>query len=90
MKKGKNIEILEPGFGIVSFLGRALPWTSTATPRRRASGTRPSRRPRSSAGPAAAGPRPELKGSIGEGTNRSNFSDQSSVNIVSELRKFCV
>ena len=27
---------------------------------------------------------PELKGSIGEGSNHSNFSDQSSVKILSE------
>ena len=33
--------------------------------------------------------RPKLKGSIGEGPNHSNFSDESSVNIVSEFRKFC-
>ena len=32
---------------------------------------------------------PELKGSIGEGSNHSNFSDLSSVNIVPELRNFC-
>ena len=32
---------------------------------------------------------PELKGSIGEGPNHSNFSDQSSVKIVSEFRKIC-
>ena len=29
--------------------------------------------------------RPKLKGSIGEGPNHSNFSDQSSVNVVSEI-----
>ena len=29
-----------------------------------------------------------LKGSIGEGPNHSNFSDESTVNIVSEFRKF--
>ena len=34
-------------------------------------------------------PAPKLKGSIGEGPNHSNFSDESSVNNVSELRKFC-
>ena len=28
---------------------------------------------------------PELKGSIGKGSNHSNFSDQSSVNVVSEI-----
>ena len=32
--------------------------------------------------------RPGLKGSIGEGPNHSNFSDESTVNIVSEFRKF--
>ena len=32
--------------------------------------------------------RPELKGSIGEGPNHSNYSDQSSVNFVSEFRNF--
>ena len=32
---------------------------------------------------------PKLKGSIGEGPNHSNFSDQSAVNIVSEFRKCC-
>ena len=31
----------------------------------------------------------KLKGSIGEGPNHSNYSDHSSVNILSELRKFC-
>ena len=30
----------------------------------------------------------ELKGSIGEGPNHSNYSDQSSVRILSELRRF--
>ena len=30
---------------------------------------------------------PELKGSIGEGPHHSNFSDETSVNIVSEFRK---
>ena len=30
-----------------------------------------------------------LQGSIGEGPNHSNFSDQSAVNIVSEFRKCC-
>ena len=30
---------------------------------------------------------PELKGSIGEGPNHSNFSEQSSVKIVSEIQK---
>ena len=33
--------------------------------------------------------RPKLKGSIGEGPNHSNYSDQSSVKILSELRWFC-
>ena len=32
---------------------------------------------------------PELKGSIGEGPNPSNYSDQSSVRILSEVRRFC-
>ena len=32
---------------------------------------------------------PELKGSIGEGPNHSNFSHQSSVNVVLEFRNFC-
>ena len=32
---------------------------------------------------------PELKGSIGEGPNHSNFSDQISVNIVPEFNNFC-
>ena len=32
---------------------------------------------------------PGLKGSIGERPNHSKFSDESSVNIVSEFRKFC-
>ena len=36
----------------------------------------------------AGEPHPKLKGSIGEGSNHSNFSHQSSVNIVSEFRKF--
>ena len=30
-----------------------------------------------------------LKGSVGEGPNHSNFSEQSSANIVSESRKLC-
>ena len=32
--------------------------------------------------------RPELKGSVGEGLNHSNYSDQSSVRIRSESRSF--
>ena len=32
---------------------------------------------------------PKLKGSIGEGSNHSNFSDQSSVKILSESRRSC-
>ena len=32
---------------------------------------------------------PGLKGSIGEGPNHSNFSDESSINIVSEFSEFC-
>ena len=32
---------------------------------------------------------PQLKGSIGEGPNHSNFSDQSSVRIRSKFRNFC-
>ena len=32
--------------------------------------------------------RAKLKGSIGEGPNHSNFSDQSSVKTLSEVRKF--
>ena len=32
---------------------------------------------------------PRLKGSIGEGTNHSNFSHQSSVKILSKLSAFC-
>ena len=34
------------------------------------------------------GRRPELKGSIGEGPNQSNFSDRSSVRIHSKFRNF--
>ena len=37
---------------------------------------------------AAAPPRPKLKGSIGEGSNHSNFSDQSSVRIQEILFEF--
>ena len=33
-------------------------------------------------------PKPELKGSIGEGPNHSNFSDRSSVRILGILSKF--
>ena len=33
-------------------------------------------------------PAPELKGSIGEGLNHSNFSDQSSHSILSKFRNF--
>ena len=32
---------------------------------------------------------PKLKGSIGEGPNHSNFSDRSSVRILSEFNAFC-
>ena len=32
--------------------------------------------------------RPELKGSVGEGPNQTNYSDQSSVKIVAKLRNF--
>ena len=32
---------------------------------------------------------PELKGSIGEGSNHSNFSHQSSVKIMSKFNGFC-
>ena len=35
------------------------------------------------------GPRPKLKGSIGEGSNHSNFSRQSSVKILSKFNAFC-
>ena len=44
---------------------------------------RPGRTCRSSAWSAA-----KLKGSIGEGPNHSNFSDQSTVKIVSDFRIF--
>ena len=46
------------------------------------------------AGRLARGPRreglrrPKLKGSIGEGPNHSNFSDRSSVTILSKFRNF--
>ena len=36
----------------------------------------------------AAAWQPELKGSIGEGSNHSNFSHQSSVKILSKFRNF--
>ena len=32
---------------------------------------------------------PKLKGSIGEGSNHSNFSHQSSVKILSKFNAFC-
>ena len=47
------------------------------------------RHPRDEAAPRVQHDGPRLKGSIGEGPNHSNFSDESSVNIVSEFRKFC-
>ena len=33
-------------------------------------------------------PGPELKGSVGEGPNHSNFSDRSSVKILSKFKNF--
>ena len=38
-------------------------------------------------GPVAGGV-PELKGSIGEGPNQTNYSDQSSVRILAKFRNF--
>ena len=35
------------------------------------------------------GLRPKLKGSIGEGSNHSNFSHQSSVKLLSKVSTFC-
>ena len=37
---------------------------------------------------AHLGPAPKLKGSIGEGPNHSNFSDQSSVKLLAKFRNF--
>ena len=39
-------------------------------------------------GPASGGFEPGLKGSIGEGSNHSNYSDQSSVTIPSKFNPF--
>ena len=39
-------------------------------------------------GAAARSPPPKLKGSIGEGSNHSNFSEKSSVRILGIQRKF--
>ena len=33
-------------------------------------------------------PEPELKGSVGEGPNQTNYSDQSSVRIFAKFRNF--
>ena len=40
-------------------------------------------------GPAALPSKAGLKGSIGEGSNHSNFSKQSSVKILLEYRRCC-
>ena len=79
--------------------GSASSWTgSTRTPpatRRRSRTTSRSRSARPSGRRLTTGsarrswPRaPELKGSIGEGPNQTNYSDQSSVRILPKFRNF--